>query len=124
MQRNSRQRNAILKFLVNNRSHPTADVIYESVKKEIPNISIGTIYRNLKILKETGAISEINVQGFSGRYEEKQENHYHFRCDKCGKVLDIDEPFDEKLNERIAKKTGFKIRSHQLEFHGLCQDCK
>jgi Fur family transcriptional regulator, peroxide stress response regulator len=124
MRRTTKQREAIMNFLVNNRTHPTADVIYESVKKEIPNISIATIYRNLRVLKENGQVAEVSIKGDLGRFEAKQGNHYHFYCEKCGKVMDIDEPVDEKLNERVTGSTGLKISSHQIEFHGLCKDCQ
>jgi Fur family transcriptional regulator, peroxide stress response regulator len=124
MRRNTKQRGAIQKFLAGTRSHPTVDVIYENVKKEISNISIGTVYRNLKVLKEDGLITEINLQGDIGRFEIKQEKHYHFYCGLCGKVTDIDMPLDEKLNERVASRTGFKVSSHQIEFHGLCKNCQ
>lgn len=124
MRRTTKQREAIIRFLANNKTHPTADVIYEGVKNEIPNISVGTVYRNLKVLKENGLITEVTIQGTLGRYEEKQKNHYHFRCEQCGKVFDIDEPVDNDLNMRVAGKTGLKINSHQLEFRGLCKDCQ
>lgn len=124
MRRTTRQREAILKFLENNASHPTADMIYESLRKEIPNISKGTVYRNLKVLQEDGLVSELDIKGTLSRFERKQANHYHFRCEGCGRVIDIDEPFDKSLNNRIEKMTGLKINSHQLEFRGLCQDCK
>jgi Fur family transcriptional regulator, peroxide stress response regulator len=124
MTRTTKQKEAIMNFLVNNRTHPTADVIYESVKKEIPNISIATIYRNLRVLKENRLVTEVSVHGALGRFEEKKANHYHFYCEKCGKVMDINEPVDEKLNERVTGSTGLKIHHHQIEFHGLCKDCQ
>ena len=122
--RETKQREAVLNVVRCANSHPTADWVYEEVKKSIPNISKGTVYRNLKILKERGEISELSVSGTVSRYEGKQENHYHFRCEKCGGVFDLAEPVDTKLNERIAKDTGFKVYYHQLEFHGICQRCQ
>ena len=122
--RATKQREAILEVLRNTRSHPTADQVYDAVRKEIPNISKGTVYRNLQVLREDGAISELNLNGTLSRYEAKQESHYHFRCDRCGRVFDLDEPVIHELNDRVAKKTGFKISSHQTEFRGLCKDCQ
>ena len=124
MKRITRQREAILKFLENNSSHPTADIIYESLRKEIPNISKGTVYRNLKVLQENGQVSELDLKGTLSRFEKKQANHYHFRCEQCGKVIDINEPVDTQLNSRVASRTGLKINHHQLEFRGLCKDCQ
>jgi Fur family transcriptional regulator, peroxide stress response regulator len=121
--RDTKQREAILKFLKNTHTHPTVDQIYEEVRKEIPNISKGTVYRNLLVLSENGDVSELNLQGTFSRYEEKQDKHYHFRCEKCGRVFDVDEPIDKDLDERIARKTGFTVLHHQTEFRGLCKDC-
>jgi Fur family transcriptional regulator, peroxide stress response regulator len=124
MRRDTKQREAILKVLRNTRSHPTADQIYDEVRKDIPKISKGTVYRNLQVLAEDGVISVLNITGTQGRYEIKQESHYHFRCEKCGRVVDLNEPIDKDLDEKIATKTGFTISYHQTEFRGLCKDCQ
>ena len=124
MRRDTKQREAIFKALRATRSHPTADQIYEEVRKEIPNISKGTVYRNLQVLQEDGAVTELNLNGTLSRYEVKQESHYHFRCDKCGRVFDLDEPVDKDIDVRVSKKTGFKVLHHQTEFRGLCKDCQ
>ncbi len=124
MRRNTRQKEAILRILRGTRTHPTADCIYEETKKEIPNISKGTVYRNLKVLQGNGQVSELNLNGAESRYEARREDHYHFRCELCGRVIDIDIPIDKKLDRRIARKTGLKISCHQLEFRGLCHDCQ
>jgi Fur family peroxide stress response transcriptional regulator len=122
--RETRQREAILDILRHTDSHPTADWIYDEVRKIIPNISKGTVYRNLNILQDEGEISELRLSGTASRYDGRQENHYHFRCEKCGRVFDLDEPVDRKLDERVAKKTGFKVSHHRLEFRGLCKECQ
>jgi len=101
-----------------------ADWIYDEVRKVIPNISKGTVYRNLKILEEKGEISELNLNGTVTRFEGRQTNHYHFRCTGCGRIFDLDETVDVELDERVARKTGFKVSYHQLEFRGLCKDCQ
>ena len=124
MRRETKQREAILRVLMNTKSHPTADLIYDEVKKEIPNISKGTIYRNLKVLQESGQVSELNLNGTISRFEVKQDSHYHFRCEKCGLVSDIEMPVDRELDRHIEKITGLKISYHQLEFRGLCKDCQ
>ena len=124
MNRQTKQRETILRFLRGIRSHPTADQVYDEVRKEIPNISKGTVYRNLKVLQEMGLVSELNLNGSLSRFEAKLDSHYHFRCERCGRVFDLDEPIDHELNQRIAKSTGFNIASHQLEFRGFCKDCQ
>jgi len=124
IRRDTKQREAILNVLHGANSHPTADWVYDEVRKVIPNISKGTVYRNLKILREDGKISELNLSGTVSRYEGNQENHYHFRCEKCGRVFDLDEPVNNELDEKISKRTGFIVSYHQLEFRGLCKDCQ
>lgn len=124
IRRHTIQREAILDILRRTDSHPTADKIYEEVKKVIPHISKGTVYRNLNILREMGEISELNLSGTISRFEGKQDNHYHFRCEKCGRVFDLHEPVNGELDKQVAKKTGFKVSYHQLEFRGLCKDCQ
>jgi Fur family peroxide stress response transcriptional regulator len=124
MKRDTKQRKAILKVLRNTKSHPTADQVYDEVRKDIPNISKGTVYRNLQVLQQDGVISVLNVNGIQSRYEEKQESHYHFRCETCGRVFDLDEPAVDELDDRVAKKTGFKVSHHQMEFRGLCKECQ
>jgi Fur family peroxide stress response transcriptional regulator len=124
MRRETRQREAILNVLRSTDSHPTADWIYDEVRKVIPNISKGTVYRNLQVLQEDGAITELKLNGTLSRYEVKQERHYHFRCERCGRVSDIDMPVDRELDQQVEKRTGLKISYHQLEFRGLCKDCQ
>lgn len=124
MRRKTRQREAVLRVVQSTRSHPTADRIYEEVKKEIPNISKGTVYRNLQVLKEVGAILEIRLDGVSSRFEATRESHHHFRCERCGRVIDVDVPIDEELDRSAAERTGLKISGHRVEFLGLCHDCQ
>ncbi|MFH1646297.1 MAG: transcriptional repressor [Chloroflexota bacterium] len=124
MRRETRQREAILAVLMSTTGHPTAEWIYDEVRKVIPNISKGTVYRNLKVLGEMGMISELNLNGTVSRFEVRQDRHYHFRCERCGRVLDVEEPVDREIDRRIAAKTGFDVSYHQLEFRGLCRDCK
>lgn len=123
MRRSTKQREAILQVLRNTRSHPTADQIYDEVRKDFPNISKGTVYRNLEVLEDDGAISVLKINGTQSRYEVKQERHYHFRCEKCERVFDLDEPVLFELDEQVAKNTGFKVKYHQTEFCGFCKDC-
>jgi Fur family peroxide stress response transcriptional regulator len=124
VRRDTRQRKAILDVLRRADSHPTADDIYDEVRKIIPNISKGTVYRNLKVLLDSGRISELNLSGTVSRYEGNHESHYHFRCERCGRVFDLEEPVDKSLDERVEKNTGFKVSYHQLEFRGICTDCR
>jgi Fe2+ or Zn2+ uptake regulation protein len=122
--RRTRQKEAILEVLRGANSHPTADWIYNEVRKEIPNISLGTVYRNLRLLCESGEISELDLCGTLTRFDVRQDNHYHFRCEKCGLVFDVDLPVDAEMDRRAAQKTGFKVSYHRLEFRGVCESCQ
>lgn len=124
MRRNTKQKEAIFRILKETREHPTADSIYEAVRKVMPNISKGTVYRNLKVLRESRAISELRLKGTRSRFEVAQANHYHFRCGQCGKVMDVEAPVDRKLDQKVAVRTGLKIYGHQLEFRGVCLICQ
>jgi len=124
MSRKSKQRDTILKVVMNTDTHPRADWIYEQVKKEIPHISLGTVYRNLKALAESGEILQLEIAGETRRYDRNTDSHYHFRCRKCGLMLDLDEPVDHTIEDRIAGKTGFKINRQRVELTGLCRECQ
>jgi Fur family peroxide stress response transcriptional regulator len=124
MSRRSRQRDTILKVVMNTKTHPRADWVYEQVRKEIPNISLGTVYRNLKSLAEAGEIYQLELAGSTSLFDGNMDNHYHFRCKKCGDMYDLDEPVDRSIEKRIAQKTGFKITQQRLELLGLCTKCQ
>ncbi|MCJ7576476.1 MAG: transcriptional repressor [Dehalococcoidia bacterium] len=124
MNRQTKQRGAILGLLRGGYCHLTADQVYDEVRKEIPSISKGTVYRNLRVLQEMGLVSELNLNDTVSRFEAKRDGHYHFHCEGCGRVFDINEPINKELDRRIADRTGYKISYHQLEFRGLCHDCR
>lgn len=123
--RMTKQRKTILKVLKNTDSHPTADSIYEEVKKEIPNISLGTVYRNLNLLADKGKITVINYANDQSHYDGNTENHYHFRCNDCGDVFDIElKLLNEKVNNKVENNSDFIVENHRLEFYGLCPSCQ
>jgi Fe2+ or Zn2+ uptake regulation protein len=124
MLRRTKQKEAILEVLRGTTSHPTADWVYNEVRKEISNISLGTVYRNLRLLCESGEILELDLCGTLARFDARQDNHYHFRCEKCGWVFDVDLPVDEEIDRRAAQKTGFEVSFHRLEFRGVCKNCQ
>jgi Fur family transcriptional regulator, peroxide stress response regulator len=120
----TRQRELILLILQGTTSHPTADWIYDEARKKMPQISKSTVYRNLGILLERGEITALNLNGTITRYEIKQNPHYHFRCEQCGQVFDLQHPVKEDLDRKVEANTGFKVKYHQLEFRGICQECQ
>ncbi len=117
-------RKAVLSVLDEARWHLTADEVYEEVKKTLPRISKGTVYRNLRILRDRGDIAALELSGALTRFEGRREPHYHFVCESCGCVFDLDEPVDHELNARVEKKSGFRIAYHHLEFRGRCSGCE
>lgn len=122
-QRKTTQRRIILQTLRSTKSHPTADWIYTEVRKIIPNISLGTVYRNLRLLNESGKILKLDYGSGFSRFDGNAENHYHIRCLKCGRVDDVDQPLERGLEQQVAQKTGYDVVSHRLEFCGVCPDC-
>jgi len=124
MSRKSIQRDTILRVIKNTTSHPGADWVYDQVRKEIPNISLGTVYRNLRLLAQAGEIKELDIPGSPSRFDSSTNNHHHLICEKCGRIFDMDEAVDITMEARIAQKTGFKVKRQYLKFIGLCSDCQ
>ena len=122
--RQSKHRDRILELLRSTDSHPTADWVYEQLKKENPQLSLGTVYRNLTILAEMGLAKKIHFGSTYDRFEANTEPHYHLICELCGKILDFNMPIYHKLNSQANQLTGFTIHHHKLEFFGVCEDCK
>lgn len=120
----SRQREIILTVLKGTKSHPTADWIYQEVRKTLPRISLGTVYRNLKLLKERGDVLELQYGDGQRRFDGNPENHYHFNCQSCGKVYDLDETSKDDMGVDLTDKLGFVVTHHRVEFYGLCRDCQ
>jgi Fur family transcriptional regulator, peroxide stress response regulator len=119
----TKQKQAIKEVLSATRSHPTAEWVYTQVKTVIPNISLGTVYRNLNVLRDNGEIMEIYCGGGSGRFDAETRNHYHFKCNICGSIIDIDLPVDHRMDASMNKKTGLNIAYHRTDFYGICADC-
>ena len=122
MARYSRQREAIRRQLSNRGDHPTAETLYAELKKEIPELSLATVYRNLGQLVEWGEISKIDSYG-AARFDWVVEPHSHFFCRECGCVVDMPEA-DDKLPRDIADRFDGVIESSASNFFGLRRECK
>jgi len=122
--RSTNQRQVILEEIKKSNSHPTADDIYESVRKRLPKISLGTIYRNIEILYENGLIEKIGPLSNQMRYDGITKNHYHIRCIRCGRVVDAPIKTINRLNDDVRKQTDYMILGHRLEYIGICPDCR
>jgi Fur family peroxide stress response transcriptional regulator len=119
----SRQRERILELLQSTGTHPTASWIYDTLKEEFPDLSMGTVYRNLNILVEQGLVRKIDFGSTFDRYDANTAPHYHFICERCGSITDLEMPVDEDLNKRVMKTTNFKAKRHRIEFYGVCDKC-
>ena len=120
----SRQKEAIVRILSSTKSHPTAAWVYDQVRKEIPNISLATVYRNLRLLQAQGKIVGLDITGGCRRFEANTKDHCHVMCDRCGQILDVEEPALETLVARVSQETDFTVLEHRLELHGLCKECQ
>ncbi len=122
--RMTKQKKVIMDLLEGTDTHPTADWVYEEARKVLPDISLGTVYRNLRVLTETGVIQELNYGSTYSRYDGNPDLHYHFVCRICGRVLDVPVKVWENLNQEVAEATGWAVEQHRLEFSGICSECK
>lgn len=121
--RMTRQRAVILEELRNSMMHPSADELYQMVRKRLPRISLGTVYRNLEILSELGEIQKLELSGSLKRYDGHPDRHYHIRCVGCDTVADAPIPPLNQLEDELYQTTVFEIIGHNLEFTGLCPAC-
>ncbi len=119
----SKQRDAIVAFLKTRKDHPTADTVYQEIRMVIPNISLGTIYRNLAQLSERGEILRLPCDGKMDHFDADIRPHYHFLCKQCGCVKDIEIPYAKQLDCTAAETFDGTITSHTLLFEGLCKTC-
>lgn len=121
--RYSRQRESILSYLHSVTCHPTVETIYTEVKKQIPNISLGTVYRNLSQLTEEGRILKLTIDSGAEHYDATNTPHSHMICRNCGRIEDIEDFHISGLDEKAAKLTGYKDLFHTLHFYGICPEC-
>lgn len=125
MKRFSKKRQAILDLLKETKEHPDADSIYRKLKPVFPDLSLGTVYRNLKEMEEDGTIASVSVVDDRERFDGRTDPHTHAVCTECGKIIDLDEialPKDFLL--RAGKTSKFSIAYAKLQFVGICNDCK
>lgn len=123
------RRNTIQKDLVRNtvyemRRHVTANEVYEFIKEAYPTIGKGTVYRNLDILVEEGALRKVEVPDGPNRFDFTLKNHYHVRCVKCGEVSDVDMDQIPDLLERIHNTHGIEFVDYDISFKGICPKCR
>ena len=117
------QRKIILEELQGVKTHPTADEIYSLVRKRLPRISLGTVYRNLEILSNLGLVRKLENAAGQKRFDGDMSPHHHIRCCKCGKVGDIfNAPALNGVDQGL--ETDFQVTGFLLEFAGICPQCQ
>ena len=123
-QRNTQQRRVILEELQNLTSHPTAADMYEIVRKRLPKISLGTVYRNLELLAQNRTIQKLDISGTEARFDGNPERHCHIRCVVCGRVGDLHDLPPDPLRKKIKEANGWEILDYRIEFVGTCPTCR
>lgn len=121
--KHSRQREEIKNFLMTRKDHPTADVVYMNLRQQFPNISLGTVYRNLTLLADIGEISRIRVGDKIDHFDADTSLHYHFICNECGAVIDLDMDSIESIVETASQNFDGHIQGHTTFFYGTCPAC-
>lgn len=119
----SRQRESIKKFLMTRADHPTAEMIYENLRKEYPKISLGTVYRNLSLLTDIGEIQTISTGVGPDRFDGNVQPHYHFICKGCGRVIDLKVQGLDHINLLAQHEFSGNIEGHTVFFYGHCGEC-
>ncbi|EDL65159.1 peroxide-responsive transcriptional repressor PerR [Bacillus sp. SG-1] len=117
------QRHAILEYLIHSMAHPTADDIYKALEGKFPNMSVATVYNNLRVFREVGLVKELTYGDASSRFDYVTSDHYHVICDECGKIVDFHYPGLDEVEQLASHVTGFKVRNHRMEIYGTCESC-
>ena len=120
----SRQRESIKVCLQGRKDHPTADMLYTDVRKEFPNISLGTVYRNLSLLSELGEIKRLTTGDGPDRFDGDTSTHHHFICRKCHCVTDLTMRDISEIKNVAAENFRGTIEDYSVNFYGICENCK
>ena len=120
----SRQRESIKEFLRSRTDHPTADTVYENLRQIYPNISLGTVYRNLSLLSDIGEIRKLTNFGSADRYDGRVAPHSHFMCTRCNRVIDMQsDSLNGILEQAAAEFIHGKVFDVDASFYGICKEC-
>lgn len=123
MRKSSKQRDCIRENLAHRTDHPTADMIFTDIRKEYPNVSLGTVYRNLALLEKLGEIQKITCSDGAVRYDGNAAPHTHFMCRICGRVWDMPGDYPEKILKEAQSTSDIRIENCNVTFTGVCREC-
>lgn len=121
--KHSKQRDSIKEFLATRKDHPTADVVYRNVRQSLPNISLGTVYRNLTLLADLGEIAKLRIGDGVDHFDYDTSPHYHFICSECGGVIDLNIPVTKQMITTARENFKGKIEGQVTYFYGRCNNC-
>lgn len=124
IQRNTIQCSLVFDAVNKLQCHATADQVYDAISQEHPHISRATVYRNLNRLSEVGRIRKITMPGGADCFDHRCDEHYHVRCERCGRVFDVDMAPVPGLDKNIREAHGFAFTGYDIVFKGLCPDCR
>ena len=124
MKRDTIQRSLVFETVNKLQCHATADEIYKTIVKEHPNVSRATVYRNLNLLSEMGDIRKIEIPGGADRFDHLCHDHCHVKCEKCGRIFDVDMEYITGLEKGIKNDGGFTFTGYDILFRGICPDCQ
>lgn len=119
----SRQREIIYNQVMNFPTHPTAEEVYTALKQENPNLSLGTVYRNLNQLSEAGMLLKIPIADGSDRFDGRTDRHYHMICEKCSRVFDVELDCLDTIPQTVMEAEGHRITRVTLNLKGICAAC-
>lgn len=119
----SRQRESIKEFLKARTDHPSADVVYENMKIIYPNISLGTVYRNLSLLADLGEIKKLSSFAGADHFDGRTDKHCHFMCTNCNRIMDLENEGIHHIMDLAGENFKGKIMEYNARFFGLCEDC-
>ena len=120
----TKQRQAVLEVVRGSTEHPDAAHVFDAVKRIVPSISLGTVYRSLEALVQAGQLIQVQQPGQATRYDARLEDHAHFMCEACGEVFDVLIELPDLTGLVSAKLEGFMVKEARVEFHGTCRRCK
>ena len=123
-ERRTRQLTAVYDVVREAHDHPTAEEICARVRRALPSISLGTVYRNLQKLAAQHRVHVVHLADRSARYDAMMEAHDHFLCDRCGRIRDLDHQPRARIRRAALGRAGYGVRTHALTFYGLCPPCR
>jgi Fur family peroxide stress response transcriptional regulator len=117
------QRIAICRIALSSRAHPSAQQVYDEVKKIQPTVSLATVYKTLELLRDLELVQEINFPNGQARFDSYMNPHINLVCLKCGNITDLDDIIVEEITRKVAAATKFKPTGQRMDVYGICQKC-